>query len=55
MSAGSDYEHRLKTTGTIQSRGPWDMLSVDIVGRYWPIATMSSSLCSSIATHGMQS
>ena len=29
---GSDYGHRLKTTGTIQSRGPWDMLSVDIVG-----------------------
>ena len=29
---GSDYGHRLKTTGTIQSKGPWDMLSVDIVG-----------------------
>ena len=29
---GSDYGHRLKTTGTIQSRGPWDTLSVDIVG-----------------------
>ena len=29
---GSDYGHRLKTTGTIQSRGPWDMLSMDIVG-----------------------
>ena len=29
---GSDYGHRLKTTGSIQSRGPWDMLSVDIVG-----------------------
>ena len=28
---GSDYGHRLKTTGTIQSRGPWDTLSVDIV------------------------
>ena len=30
--AGSDYGHRLKTTGTIQSQGPWDTLSVDIVG-----------------------
>ena len=29
---GSNYGHRLKTTGTIQSRGPWDTLSVDIVG-----------------------
>ena len=29
---GSDYGHRLKTTGTIQSQGPWDTLSVDIVG-----------------------
>ena len=29
---GSDYGHRLKTTGTMQSQGPWDMLSVDIVG-----------------------
>ena len=29
---GSDYGHRLKTTGTIQSKGPWDTLSVDIVG-----------------------
>ena len=29
---GSNHGHRLKTTGTIQSRGPWDMLSVDIVG-----------------------
>ena len=29
---GSDYGHRLKTTGTIQSRGPWDTLSADIVG-----------------------
>ena len=29
---GSDYGHRLKTTGTIQSRSPWDTLSVDIVG-----------------------
>ena len=28
---GSDYGHRLKTTGSIQSRGPWDTLSVDIV------------------------
>ena len=29
---GSDYGHRLKTTGSIQSRRPWDTLSVDIVG-----------------------
>ena len=29
---GSDYGHRLKTTGSIQSRGPWDTLSVDIMG-----------------------
>ena len=29
---GSDYGHRQKMTGAIQSRGPWDTLSVDIVG-----------------------
>ena len=29
---GSDYGHRLKTMGAIQSKGPWDTLSVDIVG-----------------------
>ena len=29
---GSDYGHRQKTTGAIQSRGLWDTLSVDIVG-----------------------
>ena len=29
---GSDYGHQLKTTGTIQSQGPWDTPSVDIVG-----------------------
>ena len=29
---GSDYGHSLKTTGAIQSKGPWDTLSVDIVG-----------------------
>ena len=29
---GTDYGHRQKTTGTIQSRGPWDTLSIDIVG-----------------------
>ena len=28
---GTDYGHRQKTTGTIQSQGPWDMLSIDIV------------------------
>ena len=29
---GSDYGNRLKTTGAIQPQGPWDTLSVDIVG-----------------------
>ena len=29
---GTDYGHRQKTTGTIQSQSPWDMLSIDIVG-----------------------
>ena len=29
---GSDYSHHLRTTGSIQSSGPWDTLSVDIVG-----------------------
>ena len=29
---GTDYGHHQKTTGTIQSQGPWDTLSVDIVG-----------------------
>ena len=29
---GSDYGHRQKTTGTIESKGPMDTLSVDIVG-----------------------
>ena len=29
---GSDYGHRLRTTGSIQSSRPWDTLSVDIVG-----------------------
>ena len=29
---GSDYGHRQKTTGTIESNGLWDTLSVDIVG-----------------------
>ena len=28
----TDYGHRQKTTGTIQSQGPWDTLSIDIVG-----------------------
>ena len=28
---GSDYGHRLRTTGSIQSSGLWDTLSVDIV------------------------
>ena len=29
---GTDYGYRQKTTGTIQSQGPWDTLSIDIVG-----------------------
>ena len=29
---GTDYGHRQKTTGTIQSQGPWDTLYIDIVG-----------------------
>ena len=29
---GSDYGPRQKTTGAIQSQGPWDTLSIDIVG-----------------------
>ena len=29
---GTDYGHRQKTTGTIQSQGPWDTLSIDMVG-----------------------
>ena len=28
----TDYCHRQKTNGTIQSQGPWDTLSIDIVG-----------------------
>ena len=32
MSIGTDYGHRQKTTGTIQSQGPWDTLSIDILG-----------------------
>ena len=27
----TDYGHHQKTTGTIQSQGPWDTLSIDIV------------------------
>ena len=29
---GTDYGHHQKTIGTIQSLGPWDTLSIDIVG-----------------------
>ena len=29
---GTDYGHRQNATGTIQSQGPWDTLSIDIVG-----------------------
>ena len=32
MSDGGNYGHRQKTTGAIQSRGPWNTLSVNIVG-----------------------
>ena len=31
---GSDYGHRQKTAGAIQSRGTWDTLSIDIVGPF---------------------
>ena len=33
---GTDYGHRQKTTGTIQSQGPWNTLSIDIVGPLSP-------------------
>ena len=33
---GTDYGHRQKTTGTIQAQGPWDTLSIDIVGALPP-------------------
>ena len=33
---GTDYGHRQKTTGTIQSQGPWDTLSMDVVGPLTP-------------------
>ena len=33
---GTNYGHRQKTTGTIQSQGPWDTLSIDIVGQLPP-------------------
>ena len=33
---GTDYGHRQKTTGTIQSQGLWDTLSIDIVGSLPP-------------------
>ena len=39
---GTDYGHRQKTMGTIQSQGPWDTLPIDIVGPYLPIDAMSS-------------
>ena len=29
---GSDYGHRQKTTGALQSQGPWDTLLIDTVG-----------------------
>ena len=29
---GTDYSHCQKTTGIIQSQGPWDTVSIDIVG-----------------------
>ena len=30
--SGTNYGHRQKTTGNIQPQGPWDTLSIDIVG-----------------------
>ena len=51
---GSDYRHRLKTTGSIQSKGPWDTLLILWVHSLL-IADMSFSSCSSIATPGTQS
>ena len=33
---GPDYGHCQKTTGTIQSQGPWDTLSKDIMGPLSP-------------------
>ena len=33
---GTDYGRRQKTTGTIQSEGHWDTLSIDIVGPFPP-------------------
>ena len=46
---GSDYGHRLKTTGSIQSKGPWGSLSI-LWAHSLPIADMNSSSCSSIAS-----
>ena len=46
---GTDYGHRQKTTGTIQSQVHWDTLSIDIVGHYPPMDARSSSSSSSIA------
>ena len=33
---GTNCRHRQKTTGTIQSQGPWDKMSIDIVGLLAP-------------------
>ena len=33
---GTNYGHRQKTTGSIQSQGPWDTLSIDIVDPLLP-------------------
>ena len=52
---GSDYGHRLKTTGSIQSNGSCDTLSVDIVGPLPADRDMSSSSCSSIVIPGTRS
>ena len=51
---GSDYGHRLKTTGSIQSQGPWDTLSVDIVGPLPADRRREFLIVSSIATPGIQ-
>ena len=49
---GSDYGHCQKTTGAIQSRGPWDTVSIDL---YPPTTDRSSSSCLWTATRGTPS
>ena len=52
---GSDYGHRLKTTGSIQSKGPGTRSLWILWVHSLPIADMNFSSCSSIATPGTQS